>query len=255
MRWPPPSSMSTRGMPRRIAIFSMRWVLALPSRPMLPPNTLKSCDRMATGRPSIRAVPVTTPSAGDFSRGCGLPGAGSVEARAPISSKLPGSTRRSMRVRADSRPRSANLFMASGRAASIREARSASMAARICRRPASGWCVMVSPSARRKSRRSDVTMTGLSFSRQLQPRALAAFDAAQTCLLAGDVVARHRHDALALGQLDLDIHHGVLAERRFRRRQIELPHPHEALVIELLGFLGVGEEAFAPGLQGFGIMQ
>ena len=134
------------GMPRRIAIFSMRWVLALPSLPMLPPNTLKSCDRIATGRPSIRAVPVTTPSAGDFSLGCGVPASGSADASAPISSNVPGSTSRSIRVRAERRPRSASRFMASGRAASISVARSASIAARICRSPASGWCVMVSPS-------------------------------------------------------------------------------------------------------------
>ena len=44
---------------------SARWILALPSRLMLPPNTEKSCENTTTGRPSMRAVPTTTPSAGE----------------------------------------------------------------------------------------------------------------------------------------------------------------------------------------------
>src|SRR5712691_7594363 len=64
MRCPPPSRIMTSGRPRVMAICSARWVLALPSLPMLPPCTEKSCEKSTTGRPSIDAVPTTTPSDG-----------------------------------------------------------------------------------------------------------------------------------------------------------------------------------------------
>ena len=70
-----------------------------------------------------------------------------------------------------------------------------------------------------------------------------------------DVVARHRHHALALGELDLEIHHVLLAERHFRGRQIKFPHPRKALVIEPHRFFPPRHETLAPGFQRFGVMQ
>ena len=47
----------------------------------------------------------------------------------------------------------------------------------------------------------------------------------------------------------------LLAERHLGRGEIELPHPHEALVVEPLGLLAVGQEALAPGLERLGVVQ
>ena len=84
---------------------------------------------------------------------------------------------------------------------------------------------------------------------------VAALDPAQFCFLARDIIARHRHHALALGELNLEVHHVLLAERHFRARQIKFPHPRKALVVELHRFLPPRHEAFAPGFQRFGVMQ
>ena len=70
-----------------------------------------------------------------------------------------------------------------------------------------------------------------------------------------DVVPRHRHDALALGELDLEIHHVLLAERHFRARQVKFPHPRKALVIEPHRLFPPRHEAFAPRLQRFRVVQ
>ena len=93
------------------------------------------------------------------------------------------------------------------------------------------------------------------FAGQPQRRVALAFGVAQAALLARDIVARHRHHALPLGELDLEHHQVLLAERHFRRRQIELPHAHKAPVVNALDLLAVGEEALAPGLQRLGVMQ
>ena len=52
--------------------------------------------------------------------------------------------------------------------------------------------------------------------RPVAAAAAAAFDRAQPGFFTGDIVARHRHDALALGELDLEVHQVLLAERHFR---------------------------------------
>src|SRR3974377_350075 len=83
----------------------------------------------------------------------------------------------------------------------------------------------------------------------------ADLERAQAVLLARDVVAGHRCDALALGDLDLEVHHILLAERHFGGGEIELPHAHEAPVVNALYVLAVGEEALAPSLQRLCIMQ
>src|SRR5262249_54928768 len=84
------------------------------------------------------------------------------------------------------------------------------------------------------------------FAGEPQWRPLAAFQCAQPGFLAGDVVAGDRHHALASGELDLHHHHGLFAERHFRRGEIELPHPHEALVVDALDLLAMRHEAVAP---------
>ena len=73
---------------------------------------------------------------------------------------------------------------------------------------------------------------GGTLSPSIRRRAAAAagwplFERAQARLLARDVVARDRHDALALGELDLEHHHVLVAERHLGGRQIELPHPQK----------------------------
>src|ERR1043166_9945014 len=76
-----------------------------------------------------------------------------------------------------------------------------------------------------------------------QRRAAAAFAPAQPRFLARDVVARDRNHTLPLRQLKLEYHHVLLAERHFGRREIELPHPHETLIVELFQIIAVREEA------------
>ena len=88
-----------------------------------------------------------------------------------------------------------------------------------------------------------------------QRRGLAGFERAQSRFLARDVIARRRHDALALGHLDLEHHHVALAERHLGGGQVELPHAHEALIVEPHDLVAMGEEALAPGLERLGIVE
>src|SRR5918911_2569693 len=94
-----------------------------------------------------------------------------------------------------------------------------------------------------------------SLAGQPQWRSLAAFDAAQSRLFARDVVARHRHDVLALCELYLHDHHGLLTERHLGSGQIELPHPTETRIVDALDRLAMREEPLPPGLQRLRIMQ
>ena len=71
----------------------------------------------------------------------------------------------------------------------------------------------------------------------------------------GNVIPRHRHDPLAPGELDLEIHQVLLPERHFRRRQVKFPHAGKTLVIEAHRLFAPRHEAVAPGLQRFSIMQ
>src|SRR5581483_7650870 len=63
-----------------------------------------------------------------------------------------------------------------------------------------------------------------SLAGQPQWRPLAAFEGAQPRRLPHDVVAGHRHDTLALGELQLHHHQPLLAERHLRGGEIEFPH-------------------------------
>src|SRR5262245_60229858 len=94
-----------------------------------------------------------------------------------------------------------------------------------------------------------------SLARQTQRRSASALERSESRLFARNVIAGHRHDALPLGQLQLEHHHGLLAEGHLRRREVELPHSDEALVIKPLGLFAVGEEALAPGLERLGVVQ
>ena len=58
-----------------------------------------------------------------------------------------------------------------------------------------------------------------------------------------------------MGELDLEDHQVLPAEGGLGAGEIELPHPAEALVIDRLGLVAVGEEALAPVLQRLGIVQ
>ncbi|MGC3975643.1 MAG: hypothetical protein QM771_14865 [Nitrospira sp.] len=124
MRWPPPSSRSTSGTPCCIACPASRRSFSLPSTPEEPPSTEKSCAATIAQRPSIRAAPVTMPSAG--ARG---PNSGSLTS-APISVKLPGSHSMSIRSRAVCSARARCFATAADRCGSMISARAAAMASR-----------------------------------------------------------------------------------------------------------------------------
>ena len=74
-------------------------------------------------------------------------------------------------------------------------------------------------------------------------RILLPFALAQLRFAFADVVARARHDVLALGELDVEHHVAVDPEGDFRADEIELPHPTEALVVDRLHLVAMGEEA------------
>ena len=52
------------------------------------------------------------------------------------------------------------------------------------------------------------------FAREPQRRPLSTFGGTQPAFFMQDVVARHRHDALPLRELNLEHHRGVIAEIR-----------------------------------------
>jgi len=104
-RAPAESTSQIIGTRSRRASSRSRATLRSPTGPMLPPCTVKSYEATQQGRPSMSPVPQTTPSAGE---GCS-DSAGSLPrsvARRPISTKLPGSSKRPSRARASSLPRS-----------------------------------------------------------------------------------------------------------------------------------------------------
>src|SRR5690242_17121234 len=63
---------------------------------------------------------------------------------------------------------------------------------------------------------TELTLRSDLFAGDLKARPLSKFGAAQLGFLARDIVARHLHDALALGELNLDVHQVLLAERHLR---------------------------------------
>src|SRR5215470_9815289 len=88
-----------------------------------------------------------------------------------------------------------------------------------------------------------------SFAGESQRRALPQLARTQPRALAHEVVARHRDHALPLGQLQLDHHHRLLAERHFGSREIELPHARETGIVETFDLLAMGQETRAPELE------
>lgn len=58
--------MATTGMPRLAAVSIMSQIFCECMRPSEPPETVKSCEKAATGRPFTLPMPVTTPSPGIF---------------------------------------------------------------------------------------------------------------------------------------------------------------------------------------------
>jgi len=90
-----------------------------------------------------------------------------------------------------------------------------------------------------------------------QPRLSAALDPAQLgflkrrCSRASSATTPWR-----FGDLDLKVHHVLLAERHFSEvARVEFPHPRKALVIEPHRFLAPRHETLAPGLERLGVMQ
>src|SRR3979411_2956713 len=88
-----------------------------------------------------------------------------------------------------------------------------------------------------------------------QRRALAKLACAQPRGFAHDVVTRHWHHPLALGELQLDHHHGLLAKRHFGGRQIELPHADKTGIVDTLNLLAMSKETCAPVFERLGIVQ
>ena len=87
------------GIPLAYARSIMRMIFSTVRAPHEPALTVESFAISATGRPSMVAVPVTTPSAGSS------PAA--AFAYRPSSVKLPSSTSSAMRARANILPRAA----------------------------------------------------------------------------------------------------------------------------------------------------
>ena len=90
---------------------------------------------------------------------------------------------------------------------------------------------------------------------ETQSRFVGLLSAAQTLLLAGDIVSRDRHHALFLAQLDLKYHVVLLAECHFGCSEIKLPHPHKTLIIKPCSLFAARQKAFAPCLQCLRVMQ
>ena len=84
------------GRPEEYAVSMIRMIFSTVREPQEPALTVESLAIRATGRPPHAAVPVITPSAG-------RPPASALAYR-PSSVKLPASTRRPMRSRANSLP-------------------------------------------------------------------------------------------------------------------------------------------------------
>ncbi|SHW43626.1 Uncharacterised protein [Mycobacteroides abscessus subsp. abscessus] len=130
MRAPAESLMPITGHPL-VAAHSMSLATLRPNiSPTLPWYTVWSCENTATGRPSMRPRPVTTPSV------YGALASPGVRANASSSKKLPLSSSASMRARALGMPFLSRLAMAlaspGSRVSAIRSRRSASFSAVVC---------------------------------------------------------------------------------------------------------------------------
>src|ERR1700738_4660319 len=69
------------------------------------------------------------------------------------------------------------------------------------------------------------------------------------------VIASQWHRALLAGELDLEVHVTLAAEREFRSGQVELEHAAEAFVVQRGDRVAVGGETTAPMPQGLGVVQ
>ncbi len=103
MRAPPESFRPTTGAPIFMARSMIFTILAALVSDREPPNTVKSCAKAYTGRPSMRPWPATTPSPGTSCRSMPKSRQRCVTSLS-ISSKLPGSNSASTRSRAVSLP-------------------------------------------------------------------------------------------------------------------------------------------------------
>ena len=114
------------GAPTDSARSMTLWIFSAKTSPSAPPNTVKSCEKTNTLRPSIVPQPVTTPSVSGRLFSIPKPWA---RCRASMSSstKLPGSSSFSNRSRAVSLPRECWRSTAAGEpawsACSFRSAR------------------------------------------------------------------------------------------------------------------------------------
>src|SRR5205814_285012 len=83
------------------------------------------------------------------------------------------------------------------------------------------------------------TKTAESLACQPQRPTLPALQREQPLDLARDIIARHRHDALAMGELELEHHRRLVAEGLLGRSKVEFPHAHEVHIVETLGVLAM----------------
>ena len=70
-----------------------------------------------------------------------------------------------------------------------------------------------------------------------------------------DIVPADRQHVVALDKLKLEDDQVLVPERDLGGSEIELPHPAEALAVDLPGLVAAIEEARAPGLQGPRVME
>jgi hypothetical protein len=103
MRAPPESFRPTMGAPIFIARSMILQIFAAFVSDSEPPNTVKSCAKANTCRPSTRPCPVTTPSPGTCCSSIPKSRQRCVTSLS-TSSKVPGSNSKSMRSRAVSLP-------------------------------------------------------------------------------------------------------------------------------------------------------
>src|SRR4249919_70811 len=83
---------------------------------------------------------------------------------------------------------------------------------------------------------------------QAQRWAPLVLGSAETTFLVGNVVSGNGHNTLPLGDLDLHHHHVLLTERHLGSCKIKFPHPHEAPVVNALGFFTMCQKPLAPVL-------
>ncbi len=171
MRAPPESLKPTTGAPMRIARSITLQIFLAYAAESEPPNTVKSCAKTTTLRPSTRPQPVTTPSPSTF---C-LSISKSVQSwttKRSTSTNVPGSRNRSSRSRAVSLPASCcfwiraapppaseRRFISSRRAFAAEPRLEPRMLEAALAELEDRSSAMAPPVARRRGRRDQVTVT------------------------------------------------------------------------------------------------